>query len=78
MNQYTVRFQSSDDSWILTGPVGANGLLRFTSAKDAASHARWAARSLGGFLKVYDPEGNLFKEEEMEAGPDHEIATILT
>ena len=78
MDQYTVRFEPSGNHWILTGPVGAKGFLRFTSTKDAASHARWAARSHGGFLTVYGSEGGLLKEEEIKPGPNHEIARIQT
>ena len=42
-------------------PEGANGRLLFQSARDAVSHARWAAKSNGGTITVYDPQGQLFK-----------------
>lgn len=65
-------------SWILTGPVGARGALHFTSARNAASHARWAARESGGILTVFDPNGKLYKVERMDPNDGIEIATILT
>ena len=42
-------------------PEGANGRLLFQSARDAVSHARWAAKANGGTITVYDPQGKLFK-----------------
>ena len=59
--RYEVNFQPWDHSWLLSGPVGANGRLLFQSAQDAVSHARWAAKSNGGTITVYDPQGQLFK-----------------
>ena len=47
--------------------MGANGGLRFQSARDAASHARWDARAKDGTIKVHDAEGKLFKAIEIEA-----------
>lgn len=64
--RYEVRFQPWDCSWLLSGPVGANGGLLFKSARDAASHARWAAKANGGRITVYDPQGKLFKTIEIE------------
>jgi hypothetical protein len=64
--QYKVRFQPWDRSWLLSGPVGANGFLLFQSARGAVSHARWAAKANGGTIKVYDPQGKLFKVIEIE------------
>jgi hypothetical protein len=63
---YSVRFQSRDRSWLLSGPVGARGRLLFQTAREAASHARWAARSSGGVIEVFDPEGQIFKTIEVE------------
>lgn len=68
MNQYTVKFQPWDGSWCLSGPVGARGKLLFQSAIDAASHARWAAKSHGGVIAVFDAAGKLFKT--IEVAPD--------
>ena len=71
MNRYTVRFQPWDGSWLLSGPVGARGRLLFQSAREAASHARWAARSEGGTIEVFDPQGKPFKTIEVE--PDQTV-----
>jgi len=68
MIQYDVKFQPWDQSWCLSGPVGANGKLCFGSAREAASHARWAAKTKGGTIKVHDQDGNLFKT--IEVAPD--------
>jgi hypothetical protein len=64
---YEVRFQPWNGSWLLSAPVGANGLLLFTSARDAASHARWDAKVKGGIIKVYDMAGKLCNTTEIEA-----------
>ena len=74
---YEVKFQQWDRSWLLSGPVGATGKLSFQSARDAASHARWAARTDGGTIKVYDAEGKLFKTIEIEADESGEDGLIL-
>ncbi len=47
-------------------PEGANGRLLFQSARDAVSHARWAAKANGGTITVYDAKGELFKIIEIE------------
>lgn len=72
-----VTFQPSDGSWSLSGPVGANGRLLVTSARDAASHARWAAKIKGGTINVYDAEGKLFKTIEIEADVSGEDGFVL-
>ena len=64
---YRVEREPSRDLWLLFGPVGARGHLLFQTAREAASHARWAARCDGGVIKVYDPKGQLFKKIEVEA-----------
>ena len=64
---YLIEYQPSRGLWLLTGPVGARGSLLFETAKEAASHARWAARCDGGVIEVYDPKGHLFKTIEVEA-----------
>ncbi|MDB4700405.1 hypothetical protein OAF12_01685 [Akkermansiaceae bacterium] len=33
---YRVEYEPSRGSWLLTGPVGAKGYLRYTTARDAA------------------------------------------
>jgi hypothetical protein len=77
VNHYTVRFQPWEASWLLSGPVGANGKLLFGSAKDAASHARWDARTKGGSIKVHDKDGKLFKTIEIEADISSEDGFVL-
>ena len=59
--RYEVNFQPWDASWLLSGPVGANGKLLFASAQDAVCHPRWAAKANGGTITVYDAKGELFK-----------------
>lgn len=74
---YTVRFQPWDGSWLLSGPVGARGRLLFQSAREAASHARWAARSEGGTIEVFDPQGEPFKTLEVEADETSNLGYVL-
>ncbi len=57
--------------------MGATGKLSFQSAKFAASHARWAARTDGGTIKIYDLDGNLYKTIEIEADESGEDGLIL-
>jgi hypothetical protein len=57
--------------------VGANGRLLFRSARDAASHARWAAKTDGGTIKVYDPKGQLFKTIELAPDVSGEDGYVL-
>ena len=64
---YRVEREPYRGLWLLTGPVGARGSLLFQTAREAASHARWAARCDGGEIEVYDPKGQLFKTIEVEA-----------
>ena len=45
--------------------MGASGRLLFQLARDAASHARWAAKANGGTITVFDPQGKLFKTIEV-------------
>jgi hypothetical protein len=77
MNRYEIHFQPWDSSWLLSGPVGANGKLLFGSAKDAASHARWNARTKGGSIKVHDEKGDLFKTIEIDANDSNEDGLVL-
>ena len=64
---YRIEYQQSRGLWLLSGPVGARGSLLFETAREAASHARWAARCDGGVIKVYDPTGKPFKTISVEA-----------
>ncbi len=58
---YRVEYEPSRGSWLLTGPVGAKGYLRYTTARDAADYARWDARDSGGNIDVFDQRGRLFR-----------------
>ena len=58
---YRVEYELSRGSWLLTGPVGAKGYLRYTIARDAADYARWDARDSGGTIDVFDQRGRLFR-----------------
>ena len=64
---YLIEYQQSRGLWLLTGPVGARGSLLFETAKEAASHARWAARCDGGVIEVFDVHGRLFKTISVRA-----------
>ena len=37
---YRVEYEPSRGSWMLSGPVGAKGFLRYMTARDAADYAR--------------------------------------
>lgn len=74
---YEVKYQPWDRSWLLSGPVGANGTLLFQSARDALSHARWAAKAKGGTITVYDAKGKLFKTIEIEPDVSGEDGFVL-
>ena len=58
---YRVEYEPSRGSWLLTGPVGAAGCLRYQTARDAADYARWDARDTGGTIDVFDQQGRLFR-----------------
>ncbi|MDB4488849.1 hypothetical protein N9017_01910 [Akkermansiaceae bacterium] len=77
MNRYEIRFQPWNGSWCLSGPVGATGRLLFTSAKDAASHARWDARRDGGKIEVFDQQGQLFKTITVDEDTGTEDGFVL-
>ena len=64
---YRVEYEPSRGSWLLSGPVGAKGFLRYTSARDAAEYARWDARDRGGKIEVFDHQGRLFRSIVIEA-----------
>jgi hypothetical protein len=57
--------------------VGANGRLLFQSAREAASHARWNAKTKGGTIKVYDDQGRLFKTIEIADDDSGEDGFVL-
>jgi len=63
---YRVEYEPSHGSWLLTGPVGAKGYLRYTTARDAADYARWDARDTGGTIDVFDQQGRLFRSIVIE------------
>ncbi len=63
---YRVEYDPSRGSWLLTGPVGAKGCLRYTTAQDAADYARWDARDRGGKIDVFDQQRRLFRSIVIE------------
>ena len=65
---YRVEYEPSRGSWLLTGPVGAKGYLRYTIARDAADYARWDARDSGGTIDVFDQQRRLFRSIVIEPG----------
>ncbi len=64
---YRVEYEPSRGSWLLTGPVGAKGYLRYTTARDAADYARWDARNRGRKIDVFDQQRRLFRSIVIEA-----------
>lgn len=63
---YRVEYEPARGSWLLTGPVGAKGCLRYTNARDAADYARWDARDSGGKIDVFDQQRRLFRSIVIE------------
>ena len=57
---YLVEYEPSRGSWLLIGPVGAKGCLRYTTARDAADYASWDARNRGGIIDVFEMFLQLF------------------
>ncbi|MDA7607348.1 hypothetical protein OAL53_02835 [Akkermansiaceae bacterium] len=74
---YRVEYEPSRGSWLLTGPVGAKGCLRYTTARDAADYARWDARDTGGIIDVFDHQGQLFREISVKADALADSAFVL-
>ncbi|MDB4526811.1 hypothetical protein N9183_01190 [bacterium] len=62
----TPSFYPSRGSWLLTGPVGANGYLKYQTARDAAEYARWDARDTGGTIDVFNQQGRLYRSIVIE------------
>lgn len=77
VNRYEGRFQPWNSSWLLPGPVGANGPLLFQSAREAASRARWAEEIKGGAINVFDAQNNLFKTIEIAPDASSEDGFVL-
>jgi len=42
--------------------VGANGCLRYTTARDAVEYARWDARDSGNTIDVFDRNGQFYRK----------------
>ena len=74
---YRVEYEASCDSWLLTGPVGAKGYLRYTTARDAADYARWDARDTGGTIDVFDKHGQLYRKICIKADALADSAFVL-
>jgi hypothetical protein len=74
---YRVEYEPSRGSWLLTGPVGANGCLRYTTARDAAEYARWDARDSGGTIDVFDQRGRLYRVIKVKSGDSVDAGLVL-
>ena len=74
---YRVEYEPSRGSWLLTGPVGAKGCLRYTTARDAVEYARWDARDTGGTIDVFDQQGQLFRKISIKADALADSAFVL-
>ena len=74
---YRIEYEPSRGSWLLTGPVGAKGYLRYTTARDAADYARWDARDRGGKIDVFDQQERLFRSIVIEAAELADSAFVL-
>ena len=72
---YRIEYEPSRGSWLLTGPVGAKGCLRYTTARDAADYARWDARDSDGNIDVFDQQGGLLRKISVKA--DDSVAAGL-
>ena len=74
---YRVEYEPSRGSWLLSGPVGAKGFLRYTTARDAADYASWDARDSGGTIDVFDQQGQLFRKISVKADELADSAFVL-
>ncbi len=74
---YRVEYEPPRGSWLLTGPVGAKGFLRYVTARDAAEYARWDARDRGGKIDVFDQQGQLFRKISVKADELADSAFVL-
>jgi len=74
---YRVEYEPSRGSWLLIGPVGAKGCLRYTTARDAADYACWDARDSGGTIDVFDYQGQLFRKISVKADDSLAAGLVL-
>ena len=74
---YRVEYEPSRGSWLLTGPVGAKGCLRYTTARDAVEYARWDARDTGGNIDVFDQQGRLYRVIKVESDDSVDAGLVL-
>ena len=74
---YQDEYEPSRGSWLLTGPVGAKGFLRYVTARDAADYARWDARDTGGIIDVFDQNGQLYRKICIKADALADSAFVL-
>ena len=74
---YRVEYEPSRGSWLLTGPVGAKGCLRYTTARDAADYARWDARDTGGTIDVFDQQGRLYRVIKVKSDDSVDAGLVL-
>ena len=74
---YRVEYEPSRGSWLLTGPVGAKGYLRYKTARDAADYARWDARDTGGTIDVFDQQGRLYRVIKVKSDDSVDAGLVL-
>ena len=74
---YRVEYEPSRGSWMLTGPVGAKGYLRYKTARDAADYARWDARDTGGTINVFDQQGRLYRVIKVKSDDSVDAGLVL-
>ena len=74
---YRVEYEPSRGSWLLTGPVGAKGCLRYKTARDAADYARWDARDTGGTIDVFDQQGRLYRVIKVKSDDSVDAGLVL-
>ena len=74
---YRVEYEPSRGSWLLTGPVGAKGCLRYQTARDAADYARWDARDTGGTIDVFDQQGRLYRVIKVKSDDSVDAGLVL-
>ena len=74
---YRVEYEPSRGSWLLTGPVGAKGCLRYTTARDAVEYARWDARDTGGIIDVFDQQGRLYRVIKVKSDDSVDAGLVL-
>ena len=77
VTNYRVQYEPSRGSWLLTGPVGAKGFLKYQAARDAAEYARWDAPVNVSTINVFDQKGHLYRKICIKADALADSAFVL-